>query len=69
MGQLSEIAFDISFEPEPNDRDNERPLDKALRLVREELARVESRNQLQHYLKEFNVSVRPCFSDLQLKIA
>lgn len=35
---------------------SEEPLMKAIRLVREELAQVESRNQLENYLKAFDVS-------------
>lgn len=55
------IGFSVSFIPdELLTGQNETPLEKGIRLVREELDRVESRNQLENYLKAFNVSIREC---------
>lgn len=48
----------VSFELDENfSREGESPLAKAVRLVREELDQVESRNQVDNYLKAFNVSI------------
>lgn len=59
VNQPGGFDFAVSFIPdEPFDEQNETPLEKGIRLVREELDRVESRNQLENYLKAFNVSTR-----------
>lgn len=58
LNQEDGFSFSISFVPDkPHSAGQvESPLEKAVRLVREELDRVESRNQIENYLKAFNVS-------------
>lgn len=53
--ESDEIRFTLEFELEYELI--ETPIEKAIRLVRQELDQVESRNQLEHYLMEFDVSV------------
>lgn len=52
-----EISIAANFKFEPEFEPNERPLARAMRLMKGEMDQVESKNQVETYLKAFNVSV------------
>lgn len=51
------LGFVANFWPDGEEIADEHPVGRAIRLVKTELASVESRNQLNHYLEAFNVSI------------
>lgn len=58
-GNAGELAVLLQLEPDDElgaERKDEKPIARAIRLVRLELERVESKNQLVNYLKALQVS-------------
>lgn len=53
----SDLDFLVKFKTERHN--DETPIQRAVRLVRLELDQVESKNQVEHYLRAFNVSNAP----------
>jgi hypothetical protein len=52
----NEISFSVDSRIESSLADREDPLDRAVRLVRQEMEIIESKNQVETNLKAFNVS-------------